>query len=63
MWVQLTGMKRLEQSVKPGNYQTLWCAGQSVELINDIIPCKEIIERMKKETTEAYNQLAAQLKG
>lgn len=57
MWVQLSGMKKLEQSVKPGNYQTLWCAGQSVELINDIIPCKEIIERMKKETFEAYKNL------
>lgn len=57
MWVQLSGMKKLEQSVKPGNYQTLWCAGQSVELINDIVSCKEIIERMKNETLEAYKKL------
>lgn len=62
MWVQLTGMKNLEKSIKPGNYQTLWCAGQSVQLINDIISCKEIIDRMKKETTDAYNQLAEQIK-
>lgn len=54
MWVQLSGMKKLEESVKPGNYQTLWCAGQSVELIDDILSCKEIIERMKKETVEAF---------
>jgi nitronate monooxygenase len=46
MWVQLSGMKKLEQSVKPGNYQTLWCAGQSVELINEVLPCKDIIEKM-----------------
>ena len=57
MWVQLSGMKKLEQSVKPGNYQTLWCAGQSVELIDDIISCKEIIERMKSETQDAYKNL------
>lgn len=57
MWVQLSGMKKLEQSVKPGNYQTLWCAGQSVELINDILPCGEIIKRMKEETSEAYSKL------
>jgi nitronate monooxygenase len=57
MWVQLTGMKRLEQSVKPGNYQTLWCAGQSVELIDEIIPCKDIIDRMKEQTNEAYKEL------
>lgn len=57
MWVQISGMKKLEQSVKPGNYQTLWCAGQSVELINDILPCKAIIDRMKKETDEAFRQI------
>jgi nitronate monooxygenase len=61
MWVQLSGMKKLEQSVKPGNYQTLWCAGQSVELINDIVSCKEIIERMKNETLEAYKQLSTEI--
>lgn len=57
MWVQISGMKKLEESVKPGNYQTLWCAGQSVELINDILPCKTIIDRMKKETDEAFRQI------
>lgn len=57
MWVQLSGMRKLEQSVKPGNYQTLWCAGQSVELIRDIISCKEIIDRMKKETQDAFTDL------
>jgi nitronate monooxygenase len=57
MWVQLSGMKKLEQSVKPGNYQTLWCAGQSVELINDILPCGAIIKRMKEETNEAHSKL------
>lgn len=58
MWVQISGMKKLEQSVKPGNYQTLWCAGQSVELINDILSCGTIINRMKEETNEAFRQLA-----
>ncbi|MCK6650499.1 MAG: nitronate monooxygenase family protein [Bacteroidia bacterium] len=57
MWVQLSGMKKLEQSVKPGNYQTLWCAGQSVELISDIKSVKEIIDRLKSETNKAYENL------
>lgn len=61
MWVQLTGMKNLEKSVKPGNYETLWCAGQSVELINDIIPTKEIIERIKNETDTAFKNLVQQM--
>lgn len=55
--VQFRGMKNLEKAVKPGNYDNLWCAGQSVELINDIIPCKEIVERIKKETLDSYIQL------
>lgn len=58
MWVQISGMKKLEQSVKPGNYQTLWCAGQSVELINDIMPCGEIIKRMKQETQDTFRKVA-----
>lgn len=57
MWVQLSGMKKLEKSVKPGNYDSLWCAGQSVELIDDILSCREIVERMKNETQQAYSEL------
>jgi nitronate monooxygenase len=57
MWVQISGMKKLESSVKPGNYQTLWCAGQSVELIDDIKSCAEIIERMKREVIEGFEGL------
>ncbi len=61
MWVQLSGMKTMEKSVKPGNYESLWCAGQSVELIDDILSCMDIVERMKKETAAAYNSLAAEM--
>lgn len=57
MLIQIRGMKKLEQSIKPGNYQTLWCAGQSVELIDDIISCKEIVERLKQETFSAYKNV------
>lgn len=62
MWVQISGMKKLEASVKPGNYNTLWCAGQSVELINDILPCADIISRMKQETSEAFSKLSDLMK-
>ena len=61
MWVQISGMKKLEQSVKPGNYQTLWCAGQSVELIKEISPCGAIIERLKQETREAFEKINKQM--
>lgn len=55
--VQLRGFKRLEQSVAPNNYKTLWCAGQSVELIHEILPCKEIIARLEEETRLTVNRL------
>ena len=58
MWIQVSGMKKLEQSVQPGTYKTLWCAGQSVELINDISSCEDIIKRLKKETGEAFEKIS-----
>ena len=57
MLVQLRGMKRLEQSAKPASYKTLWCAGQSVELVDDILTVEEIIEKFKQEVFDAYRQL------
>ncbi|HXP48780.1 MAG TPA: nitronate monooxygenase, partial [Bacteroidia bacterium] len=49
MLVQVRGMKRLEDSVLPNNYKRLWCAGKSVELIDGILSCEEIIDHLKKE--------------
>lgn len=57
MLVQLRGMKRLEQSAKPASYKTLWCAGQSVELVDDILAVEEIIEKFKQEAFDAYRRL------
>ncbi len=57
--VQYRGMKKLESSVMPGNYKTLWTAGQSAELMNDIEPTAVIIERMEAETFAALNKLNA----
>jgi nitronate monooxygenase len=57
MLVQIRGMKKLEEAVRPGNYNNLWCAGQSVELIHDILPCEKIIDRLVSEMEEAMNQL------
>jgi nitronate monooxygenase len=57
MIVQIRGMKKLEAAIHPGNYKTLWIAGQSSELIEDILPCGEIVERMKKETFAAKELL------
>lgn len=53
MLIQVRGMQKLEKAVRPGNYHNLWSAGQSVELIDDILSCEEIVNRLKKETEEA----------
>ena len=57
MLVQKRGFSWLEDAVKPGNYNSLWCAGQSVELIHAIKPVKEIVEEMIAETEAAYLEL------
>lgn len=49
MLVQIRGMKKLEKSIKPGNYKNLWIAGKSVEFINDILPIKTIIDNFRVE--------------
>ena len=59
MLVQIRGMKKLEQSVLPNNYQTLWCAGKSVELIDNIISCGEIIANIKKEYQQKIEEIKA----
>jgi len=57
MLVQLRGWKKLEQAIKPGSYATLWSAGQSAELIHDILPCEELIERLGRELEECMQEL------
>ncbi len=61
MWVQWSGMKKLEKSVMPANYKTLWCAGQSVELIDDVKSIGDVIVKFKQELAEATNQFNRQV--
>jgi nitronate monooxygenase len=61
MLVAKRGMEWLEEAVKPGNYHKLWCAGQSVEMINDIKPVKEIVEDLMHEFDLAYRNFNAQI--
>ncbi len=56
MLVQLKGMKKLEQAVKPGNYQQLWTAGQSVEMVEDISPISDIVNRLVQELEETLEK-------
>lgn len=60
MLVQLRGMKKLEQAVRPGTYQQLWSAGQSVEMVEDIVPTKAIVQKLVQELNETL-QAASRL--
>jgi nitronate monooxygenase len=62
MLIQVQGMKKLEEAIKPGNYNNLWSAGQSVELIEDILSCEEVLLRLEKEITNSFEQLSKQIK-
>ena len=59
MWVQYMGMKKLEKSVLPADYKTLWCAGQSVELIDKIETTQSIVDRFRTETLEAIQRVSS----
>jgi len=61
-WVQVRGMKKLEESVLPNNYKHLWCAGKSSELITEILSCDEIITQIKKEYHQRLNEIIAESK-
>lgn len=60
--VQLRGMKKLEQSVLPNNYNRLWCAGKSSELIDSVLTCEEIIANIKQEYNATLQQFAKKCK-
>jgi nitronate monooxygenase len=60
-FVQQRGFHRLQEAIIPASYKTLWCAGQSVELIHDIKSCKEIIVTLKSEFEKAVKDLKSHL--
>ena len=57
MLVQLRGMKILGKSTLSGSYETLWCAGKSVSLIDDVKPITQIVEQITNEYNIALSEL------
>lgn len=52
------GSKQLEESAQDSkDSKQVWCAGQSVGLIDEVLSCKEIVENIVREYTEAVQQL------
>lgn len=59
MFVQARGMKKLEKSVLPNHYLQLWSAGKSSALIEEILPCEDIVQRFRSELEEAKRKINA----
>jgi nitronate monooxygenase len=55
--IHYLGMKALEESATKPTWKTVWSAGQSVGMVNEILSCKEIVEKMMKEFEEARARL------
>jgi nitronate monooxygenase len=47
--IHYLGSKSLENAATDPTWKTVWSAGQSVGLINEVLPCKEIIEKFMLE--------------
>lgn len=57
--IHLMGMKKLESAATQVTWKQVWCAGQTVGLIHDVLPCGKIIEDMVAE----YHSVVKSLPG
>ncbi len=55
--IHLMGMRSLEESANKPSWKTVWSAGQSVGLINEILSTREILEKLLREYSEALGKL------
>ncbi len=55
--IHLLGSKALEEAATGPTWKTVWSAGQSVGLIEDILPCQKIIENIVSEYHDCVKNL------
>ncbi len=55
--IHLLGSKALEEAATGPTWKTVWSAGQSVGLIEEILPCQKIIENIVSEYHECVKNL------
>jgi nitronate monooxygenase len=58
--IHLAGMKTLEKAAQNPTWKTVWSAGQSVGLIHDILPAKEIVRQMVEDYEKTILRLSKQ---
>jgi len=55
--IHLAGMKSLEKAATKPTWKTVWCAGQSVGLVHEVLSCHEIVEKLVREYNEVIENL------
>lgn len=55
--IHWAGMLSLEKAASKPTWKTVWSAGQSVGLINDILSCREIVQKLTTEYYEVLKEL------
>ena len=45
----MRGMKSLQKAAFSTTYKTVWCAGPSIEHVDEILPVKQVIDKLKSE--------------
>jgi nitronate monooxygenase len=49
----MRGMRSLRNAAFSSTYKTVWCAGPSIEYVNEIKPIKDVVEDLKKDFFES----------
>ena len=57
--IHILGMRALEQAATKPTWKTVWSAGQSVGMVNEVLGCREIVEKLVTEFHEAVALVAA----
>ncbi len=55
--IHYLGMKALEEAAEKPTWKTVWSAGQSVGLVDEILGTREIIEKLVREYERALKQM------
>jgi nitronate monooxygenase len=56
--IHYLGMKTMEEAASKPTWKTVWSAGQSVGLIEDVLTVKEIYEKLLTEYDESVQHLS-----
>jgi nitronate monooxygenase len=58
MFTAYRGMKMLEKAAFSASYKTVWCAGPSIEFMEEISSVEKIVTKLMSEYDQSFNQLS-----